>query len=105
MFFLPTLGENFGHVIIEALGAGTPALISDRTPWRDFDRAGCGWIMPLGNAQLFADRIDSLFEEEPRVSEGRRAAAIDYARRFEDDSGVVDANRKLFLRAMRRSLS
>ena len=30
LFFLPTLGENFGHVIIEALGAGCPVLISDR---------------------------------------------------------------------------
>jgi len=102
VFFLPTLGENFGHVIIEALGAGTPALISDRTPWRDLDDAGCGWILPLGDAQLFAERIDSLFNETPEISEGRRRAAINYARRFADDSGVVDANRRLFLRAIQR---
>jgi glycosyltransferase involved in cell wall biosynthesis len=30
LFFLPTFGENFGHVILEALSAGCPVLISDR---------------------------------------------------------------------------
>lgn len=35
LFFLPTLGENFGHVIAEALSSGLPVLISDTTPWRD----------------------------------------------------------------------
>ena len=33
LFVLPTLGENFGHVIIEALTLGIPVLLSDRTPW------------------------------------------------------------------------
>ena len=30
---LPTLGENFGHVIVESLLAHTPVIISDRTMW------------------------------------------------------------------------
>lgn len=96
LFFLPTLGENFGHVIIEALGAGTPALISDQTPWRDLDRAGCGWVEPLGDPQVFADHIDALFRERPDVVAARRVAASDYARRFAADSGVVEDNRRLF---------
>ena len=37
-FLLPTGGENFGHAIFEALSCGVPALISDRTPWRDLLR-------------------------------------------------------------------
>jgi glycosyltransferase involved in cell wall biosynthesis len=35
LFFLPTLGENFGHAIFEALSIGVPVLISDQTPWTD----------------------------------------------------------------------
>jgi glycosyltransferase involved in cell wall biosynthesis len=31
LFYLPTLGENFGHVIAEALGCGLPVLIADTT--------------------------------------------------------------------------
>ena len=30
---LPTLGENFGHVIAESLSAGTPILVAPTTPW------------------------------------------------------------------------
>ncbi|AKD24662.1 Glycosyltransferase [Polynucleobacter duraquae] len=33
LMILPTIGENFGHVISESLLAKTPVLISDRTPW------------------------------------------------------------------------
>ena len=32
LLFLPTKGENFGHVILESMSAGTPVLISDTTP-------------------------------------------------------------------------
>ncbi|UUZ68378.1 glycosyltransferase [Polaromonas sp. P2-4] len=40
LFFLPTRGENFGHVIHEALRAGMPVLISDQTPWRHLEQRG-----------------------------------------------------------------
>ena len=33
--FLPSRGENFGHVILESFMAGRPVLISDQTPWRN----------------------------------------------------------------------
>jgi glycosyltransferase involved in cell wall biosynthesis len=46
-FVLPTLSENFGHAIVEALAAATPVLISDQTPWRDLETLGAGWDVPL----------------------------------------------------------
>lgn len=46
-FILPTLGENFGHVFIEALAAGCPLITSDRTPWRDLETKKIGWDLPL----------------------------------------------------------
>ena len=42
LLFLPTFGENFCHVIREALSAGCPVLISDQTPWRSFAGMWCG---------------------------------------------------------------
>src|SRR3546814_5970605 len=42
IFFLPTFGENYGHVIAEALEAGLRLLISDQTPWRGLAEAGVG---------------------------------------------------------------
>lgn len=53
VFFLPTLGENHGYVIAEALAAGCPVLISDRTPWRDLQSAGVGADLPLDDVQAF----------------------------------------------------
>lgn len=46
-FILPTLGENFGHVFIEALAAGCPLIISDRTPWLNLKDKQIGWDIPL----------------------------------------------------------
>lgn len=44
---LPTLNENYGHVIFESLAVGTPVLISDQTPWRDLQAKGIGYDIPL----------------------------------------------------------
>ena len=57
-FLLPSLGENFGHVILEALLAGCPLLISDRTPWRDLAAQGIGFDLPLGQPARFGEAIE-----------------------------------------------
>ena len=46
-FVLPTLGENFGHVILESLIAKTPLLISDNTPWKDLEKKNIGYDLKL----------------------------------------------------------
>lgn len=60
LFFMPTKGENYGHVIAEALCAGLPILISDTTPWRDLESHGIGWDLPLDNLNAFSTIIDEL---------------------------------------------
>jgi glycosyltransferase involved in cell wall biosynthesis len=60
LFFLPTKTENFGHAIYEAISAGTPVLISDRTPWRNLDSHGIGWDVCLDDSSRFVDVIDNL---------------------------------------------
>src|SRR3546814_19738997 len=42
IFFLPTFGENYAHVIPEALAAGPRLLLSAPTPWRGLGEAGLG---------------------------------------------------------------
>jgi glycosyltransferase involved in cell wall biosynthesis len=52
-FVLPTLGENFGHVIVEALAAGCPLIISNTTPWQRLDEKGIGWDLPLDDCEAW----------------------------------------------------
>ena len=60
LFVLPTLTENFGHAIAEALSAGCVVLISDNTPWTDINGCRAGRAVPLDNPQGYADYIEQL---------------------------------------------
>jgi glycosyltransferase involved in cell wall biosynthesis len=57
VMLLPTLGENFGHSIIEALDAGLPVVISDRTPWRSWNWLVLGLTYRLKTKLLFCERL------------------------------------------------
>jgi len=46
-FIVPTLGENFGHVIFEALTAGKPVIISHFTPWTNLINQQAGFNLNL----------------------------------------------------------
>jgi glycosyltransferase involved in cell wall biosynthesis len=62
LFFFPTKGENYGHVIAEALEAGCPVLISDQTPWSDVGDFDAGWSFSLDNKEGFLDAIKELYK-------------------------------------------
>ncbi|MEO7189967.1 MAG: glycosyltransferase [Vicinamibacterales bacterium] len=54
---LPSLGENFGYVILEALACGRPVVLSDRTPWRALQAAGAGWDIDLLDTEAWRRAI------------------------------------------------
>ncbi len=56
-FLLPTLGENFGHAILESLNSGCPVIISDRTPWGNLSKIGAGWVLPLDKPSAWWDVV------------------------------------------------
>ena len=61
-FILPTMGENFGHSIFEALNNCVPVILSDKTPWKDLNRYKSGWDIPLENKNLFLDVLSTCFK-------------------------------------------
>lgn len=103
VFFLPTLGENFGHGIFEALAAGVPVLLSDRTPWRDLGTEGVGWVLPLDDQAAFVRAIESLAALTPAARLAMREKAHAYAARVAASSEAREANRRLFHAALERS--
>ncbi len=58
-YILPTLGENFGHSIIEAFDSGLGVIISDQTPWKDLERYGVGWDISLENRSAWVQAVQA----------------------------------------------
>lgn len=96
LFLFPTGGENYGHVIAESLAAGTPVLISDRTPWRNLASSGVGWDLPLeAGAIAFQDKIlEADARSRDAGSEWRKLAQA-YAASTAGYQDRVDAARML----------
>jgi glycosyltransferase involved in cell wall biosynthesis len=95
LFFLPTQGENFGHAILEALLAGCPVLISDRTPWRGLEEKGVGWDVPLEDTSRFRDMLRQCLKMDAPTHEAwsRRAREFGLSRRSDD--AAVERNAQL----------
>ncbi len=93
LFFLPTATENFGFVILEALLAGCPVLISDRTRWRDLPKKGIGWDVPLSRPDLMRATLRHCIAMDAQshrsISNRAREFALDYL--AHDDSAARNA--------------
>lgn len=96
LFFFPTLNENFGYAVIEALQAGCPVLLSNETPWEEAARCGAGWILPLGDTRAFAERIEHVAERGDIAQRAQSALALEYAARVSADPAAVAGHRDLF---------
>lgn len=63
VFLFPTFGENYGHVIQEALSAGCPTILSDQTPWRDLEKNNVGYVYgieEIGNFKIAIEKYLSM---------------------------------------------
>ncbi len=74
LFFLPTLGENYGHAIVESMLAGIPVLISDQTPWRNLEADNLGMDLPLDGGSMFTEYICKLAAMDQRDYDNRFSA-------------------------------
>jgi glycosyltransferase involved in cell wall biosynthesis len=99
LMLLPTLGENFGHVIFEALSCGVPVLISDKTPWRGLEADCAGWDLPLDNPVHFARVIDTVAATDEATRARFRASARARVERWATESDAIGRS-KVMLRTL-----
>jgi glycosyltransferase involved in cell wall biosynthesis len=95
LFIFPTLGENFGHVIFESLCAGTPVLVSDRTPWHP-DDSGAMTVLPLDNIVRWCTAIEHAAERTAQEQVNVRVAAHNYASSYVSSDTSMKANVDMF---------
>jgi len=95
-FLLPTLGENFGHAIYEALSNGIPVIIGDRTPWKGLEKDKAGWDISLDNPGKFKDIIKKCIEMNETEYKQWSKGARQYAVRYAEENNSIDPYLKLF---------
>lgn len=101
-FLLPTQGENFGHAILEAMTAGCPAVLSDRTPWRDLEDSGAGWSLPLESPELWRQALQHCVNMDQASYTAMSHQAHNYAERWAASDTSAKATAQLFYRVITR---
>lgn len=96
LFFFPTKGENYGHVIAESVSMGTPVLLSDQTPWKNLENDGLGWDLPLGSPFAFSEKLDQIAKLSPDIRQEQRAIVREQALKRLLNPEIIDASRELF---------
>ena len=96
LFLFPSGGEAYGHVIAESLIAGTQALISTNTPWRDLAQKELGWDIDLRDDKSFVAVIESLALSSDADFANSRALIKSKIDDILLNPDVMTANRVLF---------
>ncbi len=87
---VPSFGESFGNVAVEAMAQGTEVMVSDRVPvGRYAESRGLGWVIAGHEPATWAAALDR-WATGPRPRERARAAAA-----TREDFGVETTGRKL----------
>jgi glycosyltransferase involved in cell wall biosynthesis len=94
-FYLPTLGENYGHSIAEALLSGVPVIVSDTTPWQRVEEARAGWALPL-RRDAFAAVLARCAAMSQQEYQEYRHNAWQLGRRIAEDPATTRAYELLF---------
>ena len=94
--FLPSTGENYGHIIIEAMINSCIPIISDKTPWKNLESQSIGFDIPLKDKNIFVEKINYLTTLNNDDFNKMSQNSYQYARRVIFNQEALKAYDKLF---------
>lgn len=96
ILLLPTKGENYGHVIYEALASGCIPVISDQTPWQDLDKLSCGHVISLQRMEQFQETIQKWIDVGEEEMRQTRRRAVEHAQQKYQKAVQESAYERIF---------
>lgn len=95
-FLFPTINENYGHVIAEALANSRPVILSKgTTPWDDLDCVA-GYAIELNSPQTFTDKLDYYASLDNKQFEDIINSTKEYFKHKTISDGAIEGHKEMF---------
>ena len=94
--FMPTLGENFGHIIMESFVCGCPVIISNQTPWNKLESKKIGFDISLSNPAKFIESIEFLANLNQKDYDVWSNLAFEFGQLYLNSPEILKQNLTLF---------
>lgn len=93
---LPSTGENFGHIIIEAMANACVPIISDKTPWQNLATQNVGFDINLTHPEQFTTTIDILANMEENNFNEIAKNSFNYIQQVTNNQSLIEQYQQLF---------
>jgi len=81
LFVLPSLNENFGLAIFEALYYGLPVMISNNVyTWQEIVKNSAGWVCDY-SVESFSEKLIQILHDRPDIEEKKKQSLI-FAKKY-----------------------
>ncbi len=86
LFILPTLNENFGNVVAEAMMCECPVITTTNAPWRCLTEDRCGWWIDLSIDNLLKTLKEAMSLSDDERHELGRMSRQSIIKRYSSES-------------------
>lgn len=95
--FFPTLHENYGHVIVEALSAGCGLILSSNTPWKNLRKHKIGWEIDLNKKDEFVNIVKECLKMNQENYNDYRETCYQFIEKEVSKHNAIELTKKMFL--------
>ena len=96
LMILPTLHENFGHVIVDSWQIGCPVIISKNTPWKNLEEKNIGFDIDINDVQSFIDKLNYFGYMSQKKFNLYSKSSYDFGVKLSINNDVISQMKKIF---------